>query len=124
MNSLNFDSISIAELIDSRYRNGLVTTQSIENYVSVAGLFSGTDCSLLNLVTFNDEHKRAVVLFHDRGFWHEHTRGRFVFSGGSFVGEEVDSRVHLRTQLLVRVLDLYFHLDRRFRAVRLGRDLF
>src|SRR5215212_6031579 len=120
---LNFDAISIAQLIDSLDLYIFIATQSIENHVSIAGLFSSANCSLLNFVALYDEHKRAIVFFHDRCFGYEHTRDRLVVSCGSFVGEEVDARIHLRPQLFVWALDLDLYLDRRLRTVCFGRNL-
>src|SRR6476659_7606691 len=56
--SLNFDSISIAQLLNSGDSDRFVATQSIENYISISGLLARADGSLLNLVALHDKHKR------------------------------------------------------------------
>src|SRR6185369_2714751 len=121
---LNFDTIAVAQLLDFRDRDRLVATQSIQYHVCIAGFFTRANRSLLDAIPFHDKHKRAVVLFNDRGLRHEHARDCLAVTARSFIRKEVDARIHFGPQLFVRILDFDLHLDRRLRAIRFGCDLF
>src|ERR1051325_4478396 len=120
---LNFDTTAVAQFFDSRHCDRLVATQAIKHYVSITSLFSGAYGTLLDLITLNDEHECAVVFLNHRRFRHQHARDCLAVTARSFVGKEIDSGIHLRPQLLVRILALALHLDRRLGAIGLGRDL-
>ncbi len=116
---LNSDAIAVPQLINTSNRRGLASAQALQDGVKLTGFFTESDHSLLDSIPLNDKNEIAAVLMNDRGLGHQHSFGDVV-PGRRCVSEEIDSDIHLRTQLLIRIFHLYFYLHGSLRAIRLG----
>src|SRR4029434_1493841 len=100
--SYKLHPISIAQFFHPGYRRRLATAEAFYHVVEVAGGFAQTDDALLNAVPFDQKNKIGAVTVHHRGLWnHYPRRGLPVFRCRSGVGEKIDARIHLGTQLLI-----------------------